>query len=48
MAPVSSHVTTLMGLPGDYTFRDIVKVGVPFSLIMGIGSVILAAWRLPL
>ncbi len=40
MTPVSSPVNTLVVTPGNYTFGDFVRVGVPFSLIVMIVSVI--------
>ena len=48
MTPVSSPVNTLVVTPGNYTFGDFVKVGVPFSLIVLVVSVILVPWLLPL
>jgi di/tricarboxylate transporter len=48
MTPVSSPVNTLVVGPGDYTFGDFVRIGVPFSLIVMIVSVILVPWLLPL
>jgi di/tricarboxylate transporter len=48
MTPVSSPVNTLVVTPGNYAFGDFVKVGVPFSLIVMIVSVILVPWLLPL
>jgi di/tricarboxylate transporter len=48
MTPVSSPVNTLVVTPGNYTFGDFVKVGVPFSLLVLILSVILVPWLLPL
>jgi di/tricarboxylate transporter len=48
MTPVSSPVNTLVVTPGNYTFGDFVKVGVPFSLIVMVVSVILVPWLLPL
>jgi di/tricarboxylate transporter len=48
MTPVSSPVNTLVVTPGNYTFGDFVKVGVPFSLIVLLLSVILVPWLLPL
>jgi di/tricarboxylate transporter len=41
-------VNTLVVGPGDYTFGDFVRIGVPFSLIVMIVSVILVPWLLPL
>ncbi len=48
MTPVSSPVNTLVVTPGNYTFGDFVKVGVPFSLLALVVSVILVPWLLPL
>lgn len=48
MTPVSSPVNTLVLTPGNYTFGDFVKIGVPFSLIALVVSVILVPWLLPL
>jgi di/tricarboxylate transporter len=48
MTPVSSPVNTLVVTPGNYTFKDFAKVGVPFSLIVLVVSVILVPWLLPL
>jgi di/tricarboxylate transporter len=48
MTPVSSPVNTLVVTPGDYTFGDFVRVGVPFSLIVLGVSVLLVPWLLPL
>lgn len=48
MTPVSSPVNTLVVTPGNYTFGDFVRVGVPFSIIVLIVSVILVPWLLPL
>ena len=48
MTPVSSPVNTLVVGPGGYRFGDFVRVGVPFSLIVLVVSVILVPWLLPL
>jgi di/tricarboxylate transporter len=48
MTPVSSPVNTLVVTPGNYTFGDFVRIGVPFSLIVMAVSVILVPWLLPL
>jgi di/tricarboxylate transporter len=48
MTPVSSPVNTLVVGPGNYTFGDFVRVGVPFSIIVLIVCVILVPWLLPL
>lgn len=41
MTPVSSPVNTLVVGPGNYAFKDFVRVGVPFSIVVMIVSVIL-------
>ncbi len=48
MTPVSSPVNTLVVTPGNYTFRDFIKIGVPFSVIVLIVSVFLVPILLPL
>jgi len=48
MTPVSSPVNTLVVTPGNYSFGDFIRVGVPFSLIVLITSVIFVPWLLPL
>lgn len=48
MTPISSPVNTLVVGPGNYKFGDFVKVGVPFSLVVMIVSVILVPWIMPL
>jgi di/tricarboxylate transporter len=48
MTPVSSPVNTLVVTPGNYSFGDFVRIGVPFSLIVLVVSVILVPWLLPL
>jgi di/tricarboxylate transporter len=48
MTPVSSPVNALVVGPGHYTFGDFVRVGMPFSLIVLIVSVLLVPWLLPL
>jgi len=48
MTPVSSPVNTLVVGPGNYTFADFVRIGVPFSLIVLIVCVIMVPWLLPL
>lgn len=47
MTPVSSPVNTLVVTPGNYTFGDFVKVGVPFSLLVLVLSVAMVPWLLP-
>ncbi|MGD9634263.1 MAG: SLC13 family permease [Pirellulales bacterium] len=48
MTPVSSPVNTLVVTPGNYTFGDFIRIGVPFSLIVLVVSVIMVPWLLPL
>ncbi|MBA4029307.1 MAG: SLC13 family permease [Planctomyces sp.] len=48
MTPVSSPVNTLVVTPGNYSFGDFVKVGVPLSIIVLVISVAMVPWLLPL
>jgi len=48
MTPVSSPVNTLVVGPGNYGFGDFVKVGVPFTLVVLVVSVLLVPLILPL
>jgi di/tricarboxylate transporter len=48
MTPVSSPVNTLVVAPGGYGFGDFLKVGVPFSIVSLIVSVLLVPILLPL
>lgn len=48
MTPVSSPVNTLVVTPGNYTFGDFLKVGVPFSIVVMIVCVIMVPLILPL
>ncbi len=48
MTPVSSPVNTLVVTPGGYRFADFVKIGVPFSLVVLVVSVVLVPILLPL
>jgi len=41
-------VNTLLVGPRRYTFGDFVRIGVPFSLVVLVVSVILVPWLLPL
>lgn len=47
MTPISSPVNTLVVGPGQYSFGDFVKVGVPFSIVVAIVCVILVPIILP-
>jgi di/tricarboxylate transporter len=48
VTPISSPVNTLVVGPGNYGFGDFVRVGVPFSIVVMIVSVLLVPWLLPL
>jgi di/tricarboxylate transporter len=48
MTPVSSPVNTLVVTPGNYTFGDFVRIGVPFAVVVLVVCVILVPWLLPL
>jgi di/tricarboxylate transporter len=48
MTPVSSPVNTLVYGPGQYRFGDFVRVGVPFTLVVMIVTVLLVPWLFPL
>ena len=48
MTPISSPVNTLVVAPGNYGFGDFVRIGVPFTLIVLVVSVVLVPWLLPL
>ncbi len=47
MTPVSSPVNTLVLGPGRYRFLDFVKIGVPFTLIVMVVSILLLPWLFP-
>lgn len=47
MTPVSSPVNTLVVSPGKYSFFDFVRVGVPFTIIVGLFSVLAIPLLLP-
>ncbi len=47
ITPVSSPVNTLVVTPGHYTFGDFVRVGLPFSFVVLMVSVMLVPWLLP-
>lgn len=48
MTPISSPVNTLVLGPGHYRFGDFVRVGVPFTLLVMLVSVIMVPWLFPL
>ena len=47
MTPVSSPVNTLVMAPGGYRFSDFVKVGVPFTLLVMVVSVLMVPVLFP-
>ncbi|MBR0683568.1 SLC13 family permease [Roseomonas eburnea] len=47
MTPVSSPVNTLVVGPGNYSFGDFIKVGVPFSIVVMLVCVLLVPIVLP-
>ncbi|MBB5691628.1 SLC13 family permease [Roseomonas alkaliterrae] len=47
MTPVSSPVSTLVVGPGDYTFGDFVKIGVPFTVVVLLVTILLVPVVLP-
>jgi len=47
MTPVSSPVNTLVVTPGNYRFADFVRVGVPFTAVVLVVTVLLVPWLLP-
>ena len=48
MTPISSPVNTLVLGPGQYRFGDFVRIGVPFTLLVMIVSVMLVPLIFPL
>jgi len=48
MTPISSPVNTLVVGPGNYTFGDFVRIGVPFTLLVLVVNVLLVSWLMPL
>ena len=47
MTPISSPVNTLVVGPGNYTFGVFVKIGVPFTMVVMMVSLLLVPWLLP-
>ena len=47
MTPMSSPVNTLVVGPGNYRFADFIRIGVPFSLVVLVTSVLLVPLLLP-
>ncbi len=48
MTPVSSPVNTLVMVPGKYRFGDFLRIGVPFTIVVMILTLLLVPWLLPL
>ena len=48
ITPIASPVNTLVVGPGDYSFMDFVRVGVPFTLVALVVTVLLVPLLLPL
>ncbi len=48
MTPISSPVNTLVVGPGNYAFGDFVRIGVPFTFVVLIVSLLLVPWLLPM
>ncbi|UPQ81793.1 SLC13 family permease [Pseudomonas knackmussii] len=48
MTPISSPVNTLVLGPGNYRFADFVRIGVPFTLLVMLTSVLLVPLLFPL
>ncbi|MBF8746822.1 SLC13 family permease [Pseudomonas putida] len=44
MTPVSSPVNTLVLGPGQYRFADFIKVGVPFTVLVMVVTVLMVPW----
>ena len=47
MTPISSPVNMLVAGPGQYSFGDFVKIGVPFTIVAAVVSVLLVPLLLP-
>ncbi|WP_397379189.1 SLC13 family permease [Pseudomonas sp.] len=48
MTPISSPVNTLVLGPGQYRFSDFVRIGVPFTLLVMLISILMVPWLFPL
>lgn len=48
MTPISSPVNMLVMGPGQYQFADFVKLGVPFTVLVLLITVVLVPWLFPL
>ncbi|MFC3396204.1 SLC13 family permease [Brenneria rubrifaciens] len=47
MTPVSSPVNTLVLVAGGYKFSDFIRIGVPFTLLVMVVSVMMVPWLYP-
>jgi di/tricarboxylate transporter len=47
MTPVSSPVNTLVVGPGNYRFADFLRIGVPFTIVALVATVLLVAVVFP-
>jgi di/tricarboxylate transporter len=48
MTPISSPVNTLVLGPGQYSFGDFVKLGVPFTIMVLLVTIVMVPWLCPL
>ena len=48
MTPISSPVNTLVLGPGQYSFGDFVKLGVPFTIMVLLVTIVMVPWLYPL
>jgi len=48
MTPISSPVNTLVLGPGQYRFSDFVRIGVPFTVLVLLVSIVMVPWLFPL
>jgi di/tricarboxylate transporter len=48
MTPISSPVNMLVLGPGQYRFTDFTKIGLPFTVLVMLISVLMVPWLLPL
>jgi di/tricarboxylate transporter len=48
MTPISSPVNTLVLGPGQYSFGDFVKLGVPVTIMVLLVTIVMVPWLYPL
>jgi di/tricarboxylate transporter len=48
MTPISSPVNTLVLGPGQYNFGDFAKLGVPFTIMVLLITIVMVPWLYPL